>query len=224
MKRFYVLAVTGLLVALAAPALAADLPRPVYKAPSMYAPAPIFSWSGAYIGINGGYGWGSSRITTPAGATTGNFDINGGLAGGTLGYNIQAGSIVYGIEGDLDYSWIKGNSAPIAAGGFEVRNRYLATVRGRVGYAFDRFLPYITAGGAFGDVRTTTILGRSTDQQFGWTVGGGLEYAFLGNWSAKLEYLYVRLSNADCPAAVCGLNDEVRFRSNVVRAGLNYRF
>ncbi|HZT26868.1 MAG TPA: outer membrane protein [Pseudolabrys sp.] len=225
MKRFTFLACAGFLAAaMAAPSLAADLPRPAYKAPVYVAP---FSWTGFYVGINGGYGWGTSDWTfTGTGVSTGNFDIKGGLVGGTLGYNLQTGNWVWGIEGDFDASWIKGtDTTTCVAPGCETRNRWLATLRGRVGYAFDHWLPYITGGGAFGDVKMTTPAATSeTDTQAGWTAGAGVEWAFLGNWSAKLEYLYVDLGKANCSAATCGVSTDVDFKTNVVRAGVNYRF
>ena len=81
----------------------------------------------------------------------------------------------------------------------ETENTWLATFRGRLGYAFDRWLPYITAGGAYGNVKATTDpgpgLASASSSQFGWTGGVGLEYAFLGNWTAKIEYLYVDLGS-----------------------------
>lgn len=225
MKRFTLTACAGLLLAaMAVPSLAADLPRPAYKAPVYVAP---FSWSGFYVGINGGYGWGTSNWTlTGTGISTGNFDINGGVVGGTAGYNLQTGNWVWGIEGDIDYSTIKGTETTICgAGGCQTKNSWLATLRGRVGYAFDRWLPYVTGGGAFGDVKMTPAGGTSeTDTQAGWTVGAGVEWAFMGAWSAKLEYLYVDLGSANCSAATCGVSTDVDFKTNLVRAGLNYRF
>ena len=86
------------------------------------------------------------------------------------------------------------------------RNNWLATFRGRIGYAFDRWLPYITGGGAYGNVKATVsvpafgLAASSSNNQLGWTVGAGLEYAFLSNWSAKIEYLYVDLGSFDTAA------------------------
>ncbi|MCF8478774.1 MAG: porin family protein [Pseudolabrys sp.] len=210
---------------MASPAVAADLPSPVYKAP-MYSPIPVFSWTGFYAGINGGYAWGSSSWTTPTGVTTGDFDIKGAMAGGTIGYNLQTGVWVWGVEADLDYSWVKGTStSAICGAGCETKNRWFATGRGRIGYAFDRWLPFVTGGVAVGDVKMTPAGGSSeTDTKVGWTVGGGVEYAFLGPWSAKLEYLYADLGTANCSAATCFTAAEVKFKTNIVRAGLNYRF
>ena len=109
----------------------------------------------------------------------------------------------------------------------ETENRWLATFRGRVGYAFDRWLPYVTAGGAYGNVKATVsvrsgLAASSSSDQFGWTVGVGLEYAFLGNWTAKIEYLYVDLGSFDTGSRAVVNN--VSFKENIVRAGLNYKF
>src|SRR6185295_19010476 len=122
-------------------AQAADIPRPVYKG---VRPVVAYNnWTGFYVGINGGYGWGTSNWDMPLVSPK----PKGGLFGGTLGYNYQVGSIVYGIEGDFDWADIKGNVACIGVITCETKNTWLATFRGRLGYAFDRWLPYFTGGG-----------------------------------------------------------------------------
>jgi outer membrane immunogenic protein len=204
-------------------AQAADIPRPVYK--GVRPVVAYYNWTGFYVGINGGYGWGTSDWTTPAVSPK----PKGGLFGGTLGYNYQVGSIVYGIEGDFDWADIKGNVACAGVVTCETKNSWLATFRGRLGYAFDRWLPYFTGGGAYGNVKATTsapILGGITSassNQLGWTVGAGLEYAFLGNWSAKIEYLYVDLGKFDT-GFTAPIPDNVSLKENIIRAGLNYKF
>lgn len=223
MKRLILTACAGLIAAtMASPSLAADLSRPL-KAPAYIAP---FSWTGFYVGINGGYGWAKSDWT---GGGTASVSPKGWLVGGTLGYNLQTGVWVWGIEGDIDLSTIKGSSTGTGVcatgAGCETRNRWLATTRGRIGYSFDRFLPYITGGAAFGDIKMAIPSGAAeTKTKVGWTLGAGLEYAFLGAWSAKLEYLYVDLGSATCSAATCGVSTNATFKANTVRAGLNYRF
>ena len=201
-------------------AQAADIPRPVYKAP--HAVVAYYNWTGFYAGINGGYGWGTSNWDV-AGISN---KPKGGLVGATLGYNYQVGSFVWGLEGDIDWSMIKGDSACGVGSTCETKNTWLSTVRGRIGYAFDRFLPYLTAGGAFGDVKAPiNPAGVSANKsQIGWTAGAGLEYAFLGNWSAKLEYLYVDLGKMDPAFTAPVVSNGVSFKENIVRAGLNYRF
>jgi outer membrane immunogenic protein len=203
-------------------AQAADIPHPVYKGPRTV--VAYYNWTGFYAGINGGYGWGTSDWDLPVIS----MKPKGWLAGGTLGYNYQIGSWVWGLEGDFDWSDMK---ASTACGAFscETKQTWLATARGRVGYAFDRWLPYITGGGAFGHVKaslTNPGVPGDSDTMIGWTVGGGLEYAFLGNWSAKIEYLYVDLGKFNCGVSCAAgfVTDNVTFKENIVRAGLNYKF
>ena len=207
-------------------ASAADLPRrqamPA-KAPAYV--APYYNWTGFYAGINGGGGFGHSDWDNGFG--TAGFDTSGGLVGGTLGYNYQMNRVVVGLEGDVDYSTIKGDSSTGICVGIvcETRNQWLGTARGRIGYAFDRVLPYVTAGGAFGDVKMTPSgFGSETDTRAGWTAGGGVEVGIAGPWSAKVEYLYVDLGKANCTATTCGTSTDVSFNANVVRAGINYHF
>ena len=221
MKRAF-FALVGL-AALTGMAAAADLPprpapAPYYKAPVV---SPIYNWTGFYIGINGGGGFGRS-----AWDSTGGFNTSGGLVGGTIGYNYQAGAAVFGLEGDIDWANINGttnNGCPL---GCKTRDDWLSTVRGRLGYAADRFMPFITGGAAFGDIKTSTpgFVGATSDRA-GWTVGAGLEFAFAGNWTAKAEYLYVSLNKFNCGLS-CGPFpvDNVSFNTNLVRAGINYRF
>lgn len=204
-------------------ASAADLARRAPRRPVIKAPAYVpFSWTGFYLGVNGGYGFGRSKWSgLPA-----SFDVNGGLVGGQLGYNWQLGQLVYGLEGDGDWSDLRGTANPAACGTVcRTRNDYLATVRGRLGYAMDRLLPYATGGLAVGNIHATVpgFAGIDTNRA-GWTVGGGLEYAVAPNWSVKAEYLYVDLGNNTC-STMCGLpNNDVSLTSNVVRGGINYRF
>jgi outer membrane immunogenic protein len=220
------MACAGLMAAaMAAPSLAADLPRPAFKAPVYVAP---FSWTGFYVGINGGYGWGNVDVSTPGGTTTTSSNQTGWLIGGTAGYNLQTGNWVWGLEGDLDYALIKGNSSNTAAcagGTCTFKDTYFATARGRIGYALDRWLPYFTGGAAFSGVQATSAGGgTSNNNSVGWTLGGGVEYAFLGAWSAKLEYLYADLGKSTCGATICGVATDFEPKVNIIRAGINYRF
>ncbi len=227
MKRFVLAGMTALaVVTTMGAANAADLPRREV----MPAKAPIYvaayNWTGFYAGINGGYGWGSSTWSNPIGST-GSFDINGSVVGGTLGYNWQAGQLVFGLEGDIDWSNIGGRTGNGLCAGIscETKNTWLGTARGRVGYAWDRFLPYITGGLAVGDVKSTPAgFGSETDTQVGWTLGGGAEVALAGPWTAKVEYLYVDLGTASCGTSACGVSTDVDFHTNLVRGGINYRF
>jgi outer membrane immunogenic protein len=219
-------------------AWAADLP---VKAPPM-APA-VFSWTGGYGGIAGGYGWGHSDQTDPGliavtpplpNGGDGHFSVNGGLLGGTLGYNLQKGPWVFGLEGDLSWADIAGQSVvcgpstptPHPCG---TKLDALGTFRGRVGYAAGangNWLLYATGGLAIGDVRGWDSLtpASGSDWRAGWTVGAGVETAFAPNWTAKLEYLYVDLGNAQVFNFVPGVPESVSFTANIVRAGINYKF
>ncbi len=214
------------LLALAGPGVAADLgrrPEMPLKAPPLV--APYYNWSGFYAGLNGGGGWGTSSWDSAL-APTGDFDLSGGVIGGTLGVNYQANQVVFGVEGDIDWSNIKGSTTTNCPLGCETRNEWLGTARGRVGYAFDRFLPYFTGGAAFGNVKASVPgFAGASDTHAGWTLGGGLEVAFAPNWTAKIEYLYVDLGSFDCGTACGGVApDNVNFTTNLVRGGINYRF
>jgi outer membrane immunogenic protein len=207
---------------------AADIPRPVYKGPVKSVVA-YYNWTGFYAGINGGYGSGTSYMggTAAAGGTGEPFKVQGGFIGGTLGYNYQMGSVVFGIEGDFDYSMMKGSAAAAPpCPSCEVENRYFGTIRGRFGYAFDRFLPYFTGGVAFASLRINnpTLATTQTTSRTGYTLGAGIEYAFLGNWSAKAEYLYSDYGMFDCSAATCGFQLGTRYFDRVIKLGLNYKF
>jgi outer membrane immunogenic protein len=224
MKRVLLASVGALtLAALVGPANAADLSRR-YPAPAQVNKAPIYSpvynWTGMYIGINGGGAWGQS-----AWDTTGNFDMHGWLLGGTLGYNWQAGQAVFGLEGDIGWSNIGGTTA-VCLGGCETRNSWLGTVRGRLGYAIDRFMPYITGGLALGDVRASTPgFPGASQTNAGWTGGGGVEFAVAPQWTAKAEYLYVDLGSFNCGLSCStAATDNVSFRTSIIRGGINYKF
>jgi outer membrane immunogenic protein len=222
-------------LAIGGQALAADLPPPppAPRAPATYVPvaAPVYNWSGIYIGLNGGYGFGNSTWTDPtAGIATPSFDTKGWLAGGTVGGNYQFwGGAVLGLEGDWDWSNLNGTSstpAPCLPGGCETKADWLATVRGRAGWAFDRVLVYGTGGAAFAPVQAGFPVGGTgfqTNTEFGWTAGAGVEFAFAPNWTAKAEYLYVDLGNSTCTTDCFG-NTSVKYTENVIRAGVNFKF
>jgi outer membrane immunogenic protein len=223
MKRFLRAGVGMLAMAgLVGSAQAADLPRQmVTKAPAYT--APYYNWTGFYVGVNGGGGWGSS-----AWDTTGSFDVSGAMAGGTVGYNWQFGTWVVGLEGDMDWANIKGstNAAGCFSGNCNSENTWLGTARGRLGYAFDRVMPYVTGGAACGDVQAGQPgFTGMTSTQVGWTAGAGVEFAIANNWTAKVEYLHYDLGSFNCGVSCNGFaNDNVSFNANVVRGGVNLRF
>jgi outer membrane immunogenic protein len=215
--RKVLLASVGIIALGIASASAADLPRrPMPAKAPLYVP-PAWTWTGFYLGVNGGGGWGRSDFSAPF--ATGSFDTSGWLVGGTLGYNYQMGPAVLGIEGDIDYSDIRG-SAPCAGTTCETRNNWLSTVRGRLGYSFGEFMPYITGGLAVGDIKSSIAgIGSASETKAGWTAGGGVEAHISGPWTAKLEYLYVDLGRGGSV-----LGSDSKFQTHIVRAGLNYKF
>jgi outer membrane immunogenic protein len=222
--RRVLISTISLLALTASSAFAADIPRaaPAYKAPALV--APPFSWTGLYVGINGGYGWGTSTWSG-FGADA---DPKGGLIGVTLGYNWQfpGSPWVFGLEGDVDWSNLRGSFANAACPlGCETRNNWLGTGRVRIGYAIDRVLPYLTGGFAVGDIKANRAgFAGASSTELGWTIGAGIEAALAPQWTAKLEYLYVDLGNTTCSAAACGVATNVDFRTHLLRAGVNFKF
>jgi outer membrane immunogenic protein len=225
-------------------AFAADLPpAPPPQVPAAYVPVapPVYNWAGIYIGINGGWGWGNGKWTanTATGVFSANANDNGGFVGGTLGANFQTGQFVFGVEGDWDYSGINTGTTStlcLVSGNCQTGNNWLSTVRGRAGWAADRALFYLTAGGAFANVQTALNGVTTTRTKAGWTAGLGAEWAFANNWTAKVEYLYVNLGNgavagtcsaavnqAICPAGT-PFNVSVGLTENLLRLGVNYKF
>jgi outer membrane immunogenic protein len=204
-------------------AAAADLPSRAYAPAPVYA-APIFTWTGFYVGVNGGYGgdkntYSINNIGNIASITSGGF-----IGGGQIGYNWQAGSFIYGLEADIQATNIQGK-VTILGLGIGSKLDYLGTVRGRFGYAFvpNAFI-YATGGLAYGSVKTNvaniiSFGGTNT----GWTAGAGIEYALTQNWSLKTEYMYVDLGKKNS-LIVPGLSVGVKNTEHIVRAGLNYRF
>jgi outer membrane immunogenic protein len=212
----------AVLVLGSAPVFAADMPArvPVAKAPPPI--AQLFDWSGLYVGVSGGYGWGDSSHSESGGLANGNFDANGWLLGGTLGYNWQAGQTVFGIEGDWSWANLDGTGAS-ASGPISTELNWLATGRVRAGYAVDNYLFFVTGGAAWGKVEAANLgVGSGSDTRLGWTIGGGVETMLAPNWTAKLEYLYVDLGDKNTYTATGPV--QVALTSHIVRLGLNYKF
>ncbi len=207
---------------------AADLPvkAPVYKAPLMY------NWTGFYVGINGGGGFGHTDWTYVVGGNQAGHNTSGGLIGGTVGYNYQIQNWVLGVEGDWDWANVKGSTnCPNPAFSCESKLTSLGTLRGRAGLTLGstgNVLLYGTGGWAWGRLNIQTVNaavgtnGSSTTPN-GWTLGGGAEWGFLPNWSAKLEYLYVGFGS-NTYTVDTALQVNAKERVNVIRAGVNYRF
>lgn len=225
MKKF-LLAVSFLGLGTAS-GLAADLAaRPYTKAPAVVSAA--YNWTGFYIGVMGGYGWSDS--VTIAGFTTGTDEITGGFVGGTIGYNWQGASpFVFGLEADGAWSDIS-YSETAAGTTFEDEIRSFGSVTGRLGYAVDTALFYVKGGYAWADNRmsvTNNVLGTlfsESNFHSGWTVGGGLEYAFAPNWSGKVEYMYASYQDETYLGALVAPGVGVGFDVHTVKGGINYRF
>ena len=211
--------------------------RRVYGEP-VYVPGPLeappafplvkpYNWTGVYVGINGGGGWGHSNWTSSPDGTSGSFDISGGLIGGTLGYNLQTGDpFVLGGEVDIAATSFKG-SVPAATCGpnCAISSPWLATARLRFGYAFNNILPYVTVGLSIGHLVASIAgepLGIERANNLSWTGGFGVEFVLLGPWTAKVEYLHVDLSGFSCNFA-CNGPVSMNLNENIIRAGINYR-
>jgi outer membrane immunogenic protein len=208
-------------------ASAADLPARTYtKAPPMV--DPVYNWTGFYVGINGGYDWGRSNHTnTGTLITTGDFDTNGGVVGGTYGFNWQTGHFVLGFEGDYDWAHANGVGGVglICGTGCFTNLTSIGTDRVRLGWDINSWLLYGTAGLAFGHI-DAGIVGCAggtcgSVNRTGWTAGVGIEKMFYRNWSAKLEYLHYDLGTAN---GVYFPLITVTSHGDMVRAGVNYHF
>ena len=226
----------ALAVGLAQTASAADLPRRPAPAP-LLSPTPVYNWTGIYLGLNGGGGWGRQD---PLNLITNRFDgqsvdFSGGVFGGTAGAQIQSGHVVLGFEADLDWANLKGSGTFIpSAGGLPLTSSAVsastkidweATARMRVGYAQENWLFYATGGLAMLGAKSTFVPAAGiscgtfgiincsgTNKQVGAVLGAGVEYGITQNVSAKLEYLYITAASLDIS------------HHSEIRAGLNYRF
>jgi len=209
---------TGLAVATAVGTAAHAADLPVRSAP----PAPVFTWTGFYVGVNAGYGWNTNDddVVIPGVGRFEADDEGGFVGGGQIGYNYQIGSFVLGLETDIQYADIGGDNDFGGILDDDDSDNWFGTVRARAGYAFDRALIYVTGGLAYGEVSNGFY--TSDDVSVGWTLGGGLEYAFTDNLTAKVEGLYVNLEQDDDDLPVIAGRDETEF--GVVRAGQNYKF
>ncbi|MDX3805994.1 outer membrane protein [Bosea thiooxidans] len=218
MKKYLLASVAALGIIAAGAASAADLPsRKGPVAAPVYIP-PVFTWTGFYVGANAGYGFGN--VNTNVANNIG--DLDGFVGGGQVGYNYQMGQFVLGLEADLQYADLNTGRNVF---GDRVKTDYFGTVRARAGFAFDRFLPYITGGWAYGRTKTDigTLAGVVSDENThtgGWVIGGGLEYAFTNNIIAGVEYLYVDLGEK----RVLNSGLKVGTDFSVVRARLSYKF
>jgi outer membrane immunogenic protein len=200
-----------------------------FTAPPGMSPARPYNWTGVYIGPNAGGGGGRTRWASTPDGTSGSVGMSGGLFGGTLGYNLQAGnsSFVLGEEVDIAWTGMRGTvPAPACAPACEIRTPWLMTARLRFGYSFDWLMPYFTAGVSVARLETNTVgtpFGREDKNNLSWTVGGGVEFVLSGPWTAKLEYLHIDLSGTNCQVACGGGPIAMNVSEDIIRAGLNLR-
>ena len=224
-----------------APAFAADLGRPITKAPAMVA-APVYSgWTGFYIGGQVGYQYGYFRETdffTGTDLATGftqRFNPDGIVGGGHIGFNLQTGAFVWGIEGDIEGSGVRGTLN--YGGGLGVRfdQRWQSSIRGRLGFTVgNTAMIYATGGAAFSDLRYTYFTNTATElftgNQTGYTVGAGIEWMFAPAWSARVEYRYTDFGRFNDQLTIIGgpgnrnitARQEAEF--STVRVGVSYHF
>jgi outer membrane immunogenic protein len=244
MKRILFTSVSLGVLGLMHSALAADLP--VYTKAPAYA-APAYDWSGFYVGVFGGGGWGNHNVSNETGPATtfanytANYSSQGGMAGGEAGFNWQSGNYVLGIEADGFWSGINGGDAgAVNAGAFPIASvdqdnlRWGGTLRARGGIAVDRLLLFFTGGWAYGDlVHTNTDPALGADQFTvhgnGLTAGGGIAYAMTNNLIGKVEYRYYNFnaySRPGLPALTANgqLPYTVNSTYSVVTVGLDYKF
>jgi outer membrane immunogenic protein len=202
------------LSAAAGPAAAADISQDTYTPPPdvTYNPEPAFSWTGLYLGGVVGYGWGDVDTDTTS------FDADGFLGGVYTGYNYQfPNNVVVGIEGDVTYHDQDGSGA----GGVSANTDWNGTLRPRLGYAFDRFMPYITGGLAVGNVEASEPGDSDSGTAVGWTAGAGIETAITDNVTARVEYRYTDLGSNGASLATAG---DVDVSSHGVMVGLGFKF
>jgi outer membrane immunogenic protein len=238
---------TAAAVLLSTPTFAADLaPMPAEPVAPAYLP---FTWTGGYVGVQVGYGWGDesddqSEIFLDALEAADEFDMDGFLGGVHAGFNWQMGALVLGVEGDVEFSTYEGDAdfnyvtAPDEgfAGTLSMESDWQASLRLRAGFAIDRLLIYGTGGVAFADAELSSTgreyddggffgptLSDSDDQTLiGWTAGIGLEYAFTDNFTARVEGRYTDFGEDDFN--IDGQEIEAGFDQWAVRVGVSYKF
>lgn len=243
MKKLAVIAV-GLAAVISTPVMAADIPM---KAPAYTPPfiAP-YNWTGFYVGGHVGYGWSKkdwTDISATTGLPTGFVATNhpkGVLGGVQGGYNYQLGQWVFGVEGQFSWTDMNGSSPFIEPNGtlsdesVHTDIHWLASLAGRFGFAWDRALVYAKGGAAwvnehhwqeFNGVQDTNVVSAT---RTGWTVGGGVEYAFWDRWSAKIEYNYMDFGSHRYPFVATAdgrlFPSDIAQKVQTVQIGINYKF
>ena len=244
------IAALGLLSLSSAGAMAADMAAPVYKAPPP--PAPVASWTGFYIGINGGAGWATSEsninlagLGAAATLPLTSHGLNGFLGGGQIGYNYQSGNFLVGLEGDGDWSNIKGTTPCLTTFSCSANMQWTADATVRAGVLpMQNLLVYVKGGASWTSVKynftdggllaPASLTSNQSETKVGGLLGFGTEYMFAPHWTAKIEYNYVDYgSHTDnfpvtlaVPGAAATINVPVQttLKASTVKAGINYLF
>ena len=253
MKKLLLVSASAGSLSIAGPSLSADMPINVTKA---FVPAPAFTWTSCYLGAHAGGGWANKEVTDPVqlvqdslsgapvttGVTTANLSPSGAIVGGQIGCDYQfASNWDVGIEGAASGSTMKGSTSVGLPAGFPAdtaivtaRTDFLPSLTARLGYAVDNWLLYVRSGAALTGGKysvTGTFTGtgfgfEGLDSRVGFTAGAGVEWAFLGHWSAMLEYDYYQFDHgnvlmSDSINMVSGPVD-VKQSVQIVKVGLNF--
>ena len=241
MKKFLLGTIGLVALGMAAPASAADL-RPRPAPPPVYV-APIYDWSGFYVGANGG--WGQTRNCVDFFDVTG-FDFadgcrerSGGLAGGQIGYRWQFGTWVFGLEGQGDWADLSNTRVSLFNSNFSTRTKTdgIGLFTGQIGWAWNTALFYVKGGGAVTSNRfsiLSTLTGNelvsASSTRWGGAVGVGWEWGFAPNWSAGIEYDHLFMGDANNsfstvnPIRAAFLNNRITQDVDMVTVRVNYRF
>lgn len=203
---------------------AADLSVDTVEQQVVYSPTPAISWTGFYAGINGGFGSGTAPASTGAAFY---ISPSGGFLGVQIGYNHNlTDNIVLGIEADAQWANMTGRNPIGGPANVTQTINWFGTVRGRLGYAMDTWLPYVTAGLAVAGATRTTDAGGGQSvarTHTGYALGAGIEWAFASDWTAKVEYQYLNFGAATY--VFSGAPDpSVGLTSNTIRIGLSKHF
>ncbi|WP_018239685.1 outer membrane protein [Ensifer sp. BR816] len=201
----------------AAPVYAADITEAPEPAPTTIETTPTFVWTGGYVGLQGGGGWLNSDLSVPGASASD--DFNGGLFSAFAGYNYQMGDWVVGVEGDVSYNW-NDKSFTVFGASTEVGTDVSGSVRGRVGYTLsEKALLYGTGGWAvtrgFVDVDGAP---KEKETFNGWTIGGGIDYAFTNSMFGRAEYRYNDFGDKD----VGGINVDLDQHQFTVGVGVKF--
>lgn len=229
------------ILATAQAAAAADISRPApAKAPPVpYVSTAPYNWTGVYFGGHLGGGWSDASYADPTGAHFGpagafaNLNGAGFLGGPQLGYNWQTGNWVFGVQGDASFTGISPSGADpfVANTSIKYSTDWLATVSGRVGYAWNNILWYGKGGAAWVHNTITGVApginASGNNTEVGWLAGTGLEYGFAPNWTAFVEYDYIGVGNQTIVTSGLGVTAApVAFKQDIqmVKGGVNFKF